>query len=397
MRKEAERIAKGLYNGTITAGSFDKKLTKLVANELRKAVVEGFGKDLNQMDYGTPDYKKLVQLEKNVYSFSGAKNYQELKSLSLALKDELGVQREFADFKKEALKIDNAYNGRFLKTEYDTAIGSGQMAAKWVDINEHKDIYPLLEFDAVVDGKTSTLCKGLDKTVLPVNHPFWKQYYPPNHFKCRSDVRQLSVGTVTQNIPTAEIPDMFKTNLAEDGLAFPAKHTYYIGCPQEVLKKAEMLRDNVYSQLPKTPLMKKNVHVASLADIKDLEQNITLSRRLAEHGEEVFIQPHSFTDKVKNPELKLGANQADFKVDKNKTTVEKFVRNSLNNANIQQAMPVLVINENRYNKNEIWRALRGELLETKRKKNIATVWLLLNKQLVKITREQIVKNINLLP
>ena len=131
MHKEAERIAKGLYNGTITEGQIDPTLTKLVALELRKAVIEGFGKDLHQLDYGTPDYKKLAQLEKSIYQFSGAKNYQELKSMSLALKDARGLQREFSDFKKEALKIDNAYNGKNLKTEFDTAVAGGQMAAKW--------------------------------------------------------------------------------------------------------------------------------------------------------------------------------------------------------------------------------------------------------------------------
>ncbi|MDP1812352.1 MAG: phage minor head protein [Sediminibacterium sp.] len=392
-RKEAERIAKGLYNGSITSGSIDPAMTKLVAVELRKAVIEGFGKDLSQLDYGTPDYNKLSQLEKNVFHFSGAKNYQQLKSMSLALKDENGIQREYSDFKKEALKINAVYNGNHLRTEYDTATGSAQMAGLWVDIQEHKDIYPVLEFDAVIDSKTTDLCRRLNGTLLPPDHPFWKMYYPPNHFNERSTVRQRSAGSVTQNIPDADIPDMFRNNLAEQGFVFPEKHPYYIDCPGWILKQAELMRDNVYSALKRTGLMKADVFVSNLADEVDLAENIAFSRRLAEHGEEVFIRPHSDHDKVKNPELKLVGTLGDYKVDKNKATIEKFVRNSLNSANKQGTnIPVIVIEDKRYNRDEVWQALRGELIDAKRKKNISHVWLLLDKKLVKLDRASIVKD-----
>lgn len=390
--KEAERIARGLYNGTITSGSIDPAMTRRVAEHLRVAVIQGFGRDLPDLDYGTPDYMKLVQLEKNIYHFSGAKNYQQLKSMSLALKDENGLQREFPDFKKEALKINGVYNGAYLRTEYDTAIGAAQMASEWVNIEQNKDVYPFLEFEAILDSQTTDLCRRLHGTLLPWDHPFWKIYYPPNHFNERARVRQRSGGVQTQNIPEIEIQDMFRTNLAESGFIFPEKHSYFKDCPPSILKQALLMRKNAYSPLPKTNLMKSDVFVSSLADEKELQQNIQLSRRMAEHNTEVYIRPHSMDKNMKNPELQLGSLKGDFKVDPKLTSLEKFVRNAIDGANKQAAnIPVIVITEDRYNKTELWRALKGELNDPSRKRFVSHVWLLLDKQLVKLTRAQIAK------
>jgi hypothetical protein len=45
----------------------------------------------------------LANLQTDVYHFSAAKNYQQLKSLTGALVDDDGKVRSFSDFKKAAL------------------------------------------------------------------------------------------------------------------------------------------------------------------------------------------------------------------------------------------------------------------------------------------------------
>jgi SPP1 gp7 family putative phage head morphogenesis protein len=48
-------------------------------------------------------------------------------------------------------------------------------------------------YDAVLDNRTSTICRNLDGTLLPADHPRWQEIYPPNHFGgCRSGVRSLT-------------------------------------------------------------------------------------------------------------------------------------------------------------------------------------------------------------
>lgn len=377
----------------------DAEMTKAVAGELRKAVIEGFGKDLPDIDYGTPDYNKLVQLEKNVFQFSGAKNYQELKSMSLALKDANGKQREFKDFKVDAVKVDQSYNGTHLKTEFDTAVGGSQMAGKWVDFEQHADTAPWLRYDTAGDSKVRQSHKLLDGIIKLLSDAFWKLYYPPNGWKCRCDATQVLNGAETPNhqiqFPN-DIPDMFKTNMAADGLVFPKGHPYFTDCPPEILRKAELLRENKYSKLPRTKSMKADVYISNKADEADIDINKPLAMQLASHGETVYIRPHDTA--VKNPELQLGSLTGDFKT-KIKTTVDRFVKNSIRSANNQACnIPVIVIPGNKYDRDLVWGGLRSDLKHTDRKKNVSHVWLLLDKQLVKISRADIMKDLKqLLP
>ncbi|PGH37537.1 MAG: hypothetical protein CRN43_20590, partial [Candidatus Nephrothrix sp. EaCA] len=101
----------------------------------------------------------------------------------------------------------------------------------------------MLEFDAVTDAQTADICAPLHGTVLPFDHPFWKTYYPPNHWNCRSAVRQLNSGTDSARVTPEgdlkhiDIKPMFRINMAERGLAFPAEHPYFKEAPEWVMRQ----------------------------------------------------------------------------------------------------------------------------------------------------------------
>src|SRR5699024_1365521 len=103
------------------------------------------------------------------------------------------------------------------------AVAGSQMAAKWVRIQKDAKTLPFLQFDAVMDDRTTELCRGLAGVIKKANDPFWEVWYPPNHYNCRSDGRQLREGKVTpdegRNFP--ETPTRFRTNVAQQGLIFP--------------------------------------------------------------------------------------------------------------------------------------------------------------------------------
>lgn len=166
-----------------------------------------------------------------------------MRDMGKALLDANGKLRTFEDFKREAQTI-SGMQLNWLRTEYDTAVGAAQMASKWVEIQEQKNLFPLLEFDAVIDKHTSDLCGSLNGVIRPVDDEFWKQYYPPNHFNCRSTVRQLRTGEITPTdkiIYPEKMPAIFKVNLGEQGLAFPADSPYYVDMPADVMFEARKL------------------------------------------------------------------------------------------------------------------------------------------------------------
>ena len=221
----------------------DNAVTAFFAGKLWQGVQEGYGKSIEGIDYDTPDYKMLAALQENVWHFGAAKNYSMLRDIAGQLLGSDGKLRGWRAFREAVAPTVGKYSNGWLQTEYETAVAGGQMASKWTDIQANAASLPVLEFDAVLDTQTTDLCKGLNGTRLPIDHPFWATYYPPNHFRCRSTVRQLSGGKLTEGgkVPSADIPDMFKTNLAASGLAFPNGHPYYIDNPAGLKETAKTI------------------------------------------------------------------------------------------------------------------------------------------------------------
>lgn len=248
--------------------SLDAQTTNLIADTLYSAVEEGFGEKLINLDYDTPDFNLEASLKSDVWQFSGAKNYQEMKAMTEALTGPDGKIVSYSEFKKAVGQIIDDHVG-WLQTEYRTAVASSQMAAKWVGITKDKKTLPLLQFDAVMDNHTTELCKGLNGVIKPIDDPFWDVYYPPNHFNCRSDVRQLASGTITpeDKIDYPDIPDMFRTNVAKQGLVFPAKSAYYKGLPDNVRTQAERLLYNNLIKWAKKEWIGKTVVMKEIENV----------------------------------------------------------------------------------------------------------------------------------
>jgi SPP1 gp7 family putative phage head morphogenesis protein len=235
-------IAEAIYNGTFT-GDIAPDMTKLVAEKLLDAMFEGYGKNLSDMEYGDPDWKMIENLQRNVYHFSGAKNYQQLKTMTLALKDSEGNIVSLSDFKQIALQINNQYNLDWLSAEYDTAVGSAQMAGKWVGFEDDA----ILEYSTAGDERVRESHALLDGIIKPKNDAFWNKYYPPNGYRCRCNVIESTSTKVTPDsaIQKPPVPEMWQTNTAKAGLLFPKTHPYYKGVPKSVLKEAEALLEKL--------------------------------------------------------------------------------------------------------------------------------------------------------
>lgn len=113
----------------------------------------------------------------------------------------VGEKLERAWGKKGATRLETIF-----RTNVQSAYGAGRYAQLTdPDVLRTR---PYWLYDAVLDSRTSSLCRGLNGTIRPADDPFWDTHVPPLHFSCRSGLRSLTrqqaeARGVTETPPTA--------------------------------------------------------------------------------------------------------------------------------------------------------------------------------------------------
>lgn len=92
---------------------------------------------------------------------------------------------------------------------------------------------PFWMYDAVLDARTSPICKPLDRTVLPADDPFWEDHTPPLHHRCRSSIRSLREEQARRHGISTTAPDV----RAQEG--FGRAPTDALDVPDELLPRAD--------------------------------------------------------------------------------------------------------------------------------------------------------------
>lgn len=234
--KQIEALLKAIFAGEVDEYDLPENLYFAIANYLKKGLYEGFGQTLAEAKLESVDAELLAELRENIYMFSGAKTFQQVREMTDALTFEDQV-REWPEFKELAQGIFQQYNDTWLRTEYDTAIGQAQSAARWNEVEKNKKTLPLLKYSAIEDANTSEICAPLDGVTLPVDDPFWNTFMPLNHFNCRCTVEQISEedGDVTSDedlldktgAASEQMDDVFKMNPGKDKVIFSDDHPYF--------------------------------------------------------------------------------------------------------------------------------------------------------------------------
>lgn len=81
------RVMKQVYERKVKTGNIDGELFRKTYEELNKKAAEGWGED----DYNDPEQAEEPQrIRDNLFKFSGAKTYQEIKEMNDALYDDKG-------------------------------------------------------------------------------------------------------------------------------------------------------------------------------------------------------------------------------------------------------------------------------------------------------------------
>lgn len=380
------RIAKLIFEGK-QKGVVDMALLKKTATELRNALTTGYttNKDDKNIELNN-------QLERNVYVFSGFKTYQQLRDITDKLRDDNGNVRNFSDFKNEVIKINESYNVRYLAAEYDHALVSAQMASQWLDIQANKDVLPLLEFDATLDNRTTSVCRGLDGTRLPADDPFWNTYYLPLHWGERSVIRQVAGGTISDKskIDAPTLQPMFKGNVGKDGVIFPDTHPYFEASKADKAKIMDAV-NKVYpdpNDFKKVYTSKSNnvvtLHSTHKAD--EIKYNKSVAKILADNKHDVSLL--SYAEGRKNPDAEIDGIVSDFK--NTAVGTKSAIQGAIKHAGKQLVNIVVITVPKDIHNHNIVSALYASLSDESWNKTITEAWIIKGKELVKVKRTDII-------
>ncbi|WP_373153949.1 LPD3 domain-containing protein [Bacteroides uniformis] len=154
--------------------------------------------------------------------------------------------------------MNETYNRWYLKTEYNFALSSAAMAARWKQWwdDEDRDRY-LLQYRTVGDKRVREAHRALHNVTLPITSNFWDEYFPPNGWNCRCTVMRVRRGKYLESdehqamlagsqATAGKHQEMMRFNPGKQMACFPFYNPYTISrckdCPDRpgTLKLAKM-------------------------------------------------------------------------------------------------------------------------------------------------------------
>lgn len=400
-QKIVAKVARQLYDNQLK-GDISPEMVTAHANYLFEAVDTSVPKSI-----AAKDTAMMFNMRRNVFHFSGAKNWQQLQEMSRLIKDAQGNPIPFNEFLKDIKAIDKTYNATYLKAEYGLATRTAKNAAKWSRFQGEKDIFPNLRYEAVGDARTRPEHAALDGIVKPIDHPFWKRYYPPNGWNCRCSVQQEDSDTpVTPDADTPipdNVPPVMQGNAGIDGVIFNKKHPYFDTIPKRILNSIEekstelMFQSMPEKDIPVTRIFEHStngyIDRQESYDKKDYTENLVFAKIFAKNDYSIVIRRHSQATKIKNPEVYINGILSDFK--KLEVKTDSAVQGAVKRANKQKAEAVAIyINPLlKFDVETIANGLFSSIGMKKNHKNkmVQTFFLFDNNQVVPFSRNDILK------
>ena len=180
-------------------------------------------------------------LQDDARLFGGLKTHAQLFEASKLLLDDKGNLKSFSQLSNEYDKLNINYNRNYLSAEYEFAVGSSQMAAKWSEFGESTRYE--LQYRTAGDNRVREEHAALNGTTLPKEDPFWSSYMPPNGWNCRCTVVEVLKGKFETSDSEKAIKkgeaattqlgkdgknrlEIFRFNPGAEKVVFPPAHPY---------------------------------------------------------------------------------------------------------------------------------------------------------------------------
>lgn len=231
-------------------------------------------------------------LQDDARLFGGLKTHAQLFEASKLLLDDKGNLKPFSQLSHEYDKLNVTYNKNYLEAEYEFAVGSSQMAAKWEGFSD-SDRYEL-QYRTAGDNRVRQEHAALNGTTLPKSDPFWGSYTPPNGWNCRC----TTVEVLKDKFPTSDSDkaiaagekattqigkdgknrlEIFRFNPGADKVVFPPAHPY------TKVAGAKEVKENINDQLIKTKQIEEKLNIKkgkemNFEEANELKGNINYSK-----------------------------------------------------------------------------------------------------------------------
>lgn len=217
-----------------------------IPDELFNATLDKMEEGILKVEYTDRDQDLIDQLKENVAVFSAFKSWRQSGELLASLLDSDGNKRTFADFAKEAAKIDAEYNRNWLEAEYNMAIRQARTAVQWKDFEAAKNVYPNLEYKASRSANPRDAHKAWYGLIKPIDDAFWDTAMPPNGWGCKCWVQQTKADADTKQVDAPEPIKGIAGNAGKTGQVFSKDHPY-----MEVSKEEKKVVEKEYKRLIK--------------------------------------------------------------------------------------------------------------------------------------------------
>ncbi|MDL2315048.1 hypothetical protein LJC16_02180 [Bacteroidales bacterium OttesenSCG-928-C19] len=253
-------IASEVYAGRVTKDKTSSELALLIGKQLFNEVKKTLKTSISEAE-SEHRQRWLNRIHNNIYSFSTAKSYDEMKQFRDAVFDDNGKPVSSEEFKQRVQAISELQNHAYLETERQAVVRGTVMGDKWIDIEEQADVAPYLEYVTAGDSHVREEHAELAGIIEPVDSPFWEQYYPPNGWNCRCSVRQLTEREAihkgykpktNDNMKLAgkEVDDKYWRHNAGKGVVFDEDRTAYFESAPGKGKKQLKAVDNYGMKTP---------------------------------------------------------------------------------------------------------------------------------------------------
>jgi len=188
--QEEKELFQDVLSGKTHLFNLPQKLYTRTAETLTGTLYKAFNID-STTNLLNPDFDTPRTLKRNLYDFSSAKTFQQIQDMQNFIFNDKGMRRNFSEFEKYAKTVFDTYNKNWLEAEFETATSMAESVKGWENIEDEKDIFPLLRYKTLKDASVREEHVSLEGIVKPVNDPFWNKYTPPNGWRCRCYLEQL--------------------------------------------------------------------------------------------------------------------------------------------------------------------------------------------------------------